>query len=818
MNPSHDQLPGQPAPAPSPPASTPSRRPITRVDVVLRMVWLCFFCVFAVVAGNLLVFVLPQIREALWAFDDGDDGETRRFLFFVVTFVFWAVTAWYVSRLILGRHFEHDTVGTASGDEFTIAVARWLPRLLGLMACLPLALFMLGVGHRLLYAIASIAVSVAFLLVVWARRKLFDDFLDKDHFVPGADETCCYRYFKRIGARGWAGLALLAAVPVALLLAIWAWPIGTTRKVGTPAIILCAIGAWTLFGGMALTYWPKTRGWITLSWLPLLPLIAVQGWNDNHPVDWHAGPAPADARARPQPPVDERRPRLVDHFDRWIGNHPPGQPVYFVAMSGGASRASYWPAVTLGRLEDEARSKGTRFGSNVFLISGVSGGSVGAAAFVSALATWPRQDGADCLRLAMDEMLGRDALAPVVGLMLFPDLVQRFIPDMGASSQRIDRSRGLEETWVRDWGAVIGHARLKHCGVAKPDDHLTTPSPWGRPLAELHNGADPALNLPSVVLNTVRLEDSRRMLQSNLAFALRDADDLLGADFEARMRNVSLAAAAHNSARFPFVSPPGSVWTAHGLPWGHLGDGGYNDVTGTATISGIVEALIDAGRIVRCLKVGTSEKSDALTRLVARKGRSADSSKECEDTNEQAHQVVVIVLDNTPAGWPQGWLRDMSGKPRVWPRESSTRDDASRVMDAWPLVEITGPLRGAVSRSAQFDRVAEQRLSEQVGASEQAFFELRLPTHPDAREPSMNWQLDAESRCLMFSESSSISGPADDRGPCREMQERHGKTPPERSGPARNLADQALQENLARLRALIDRGRNIDPAITNAAK
>ena len=62
-------------------------------------------------------------------------------------------------------------------------------------------------------------------------------------------------------------------------------------------------------------------------------------------------------------------------------------PIVFVATAGGGSRAAYWTATVLGTLEDKTRRE---FSDHLFAISGVSGGSLGAAIFRT-LVRFPRK-------------------------------------------------------------------------------------------------------------------------------------------------------------------------------------------------------------------------------------------------------------------------------------------------------------------------------------------------------------------------------------------------------------------------------------------
>ncbi len=76
----------------------------------------------------------------------------------------------------------------------------------------------------------------------------------------------------------------------------------------------------------------------------------------------------------------------AEEFERWYESRPNLEaydeyPVYLVAAQGGGMYAAYQTAIFLARLQDNCPA----FRNHLFAISSVSGGSVGAATFVSAL-------------------------------------------------------------------------------------------------------------------------------------------------------------------------------------------------------------------------------------------------------------------------------------------------------------------------------------------------------------------------------------------------------------------------------------------------
>lgn len=706
---------------------------IAKVQVLRFLLWLCLFPLLTILAGNVVLLGVPQAREALFALDDGAGASGLRFLFFCLAYLYWAFTAWFCARLMCGRCFPHDP--TAGWDAAQCALgdrlARLLPRALGLAATVPLAvaMFRLGAFHGLMLT----ALAAGFLAFVVWRHKLPG--VGEPGRVPRARHL---RYFDRLPGKAWACIAGLVGLSWLIFVALWFAPVAAGRAIGSPALLLVALAGWTLFGSLLLSYWPNTRGWPTLNWLPPL-LLAGFSWADNHPV--------ADARHAVDPAGwRESRPELAEHFRQWMGRHRPGEPVYFVAVAGGASRAAFWGGMVLGQLEDHARSSGRRFAENLFLLSGISGGSLGAAAFVSVLAAEP---GDRPVTPRLKALLENDFLAPVVGAMLFPDLAQRFLPVFDAV-RATDRSLALEEAWVADWRALVGPA---HQAAGW----------WAGPLTAPYGNGD--RRLPSLVLNTVRLEDGQRMLQSNLRFELPDAFDLLDARFDTR--HLTLAGAVHNSARFPYVSPAGVVSLPAGADgrrprWGRLGDGGYHEGSGAATLADVLERLM----------------SDGLVRRGADGGLRA-CSVDAGRAEACTSPVVLVELDNQPEAFGPNWRRGVDGKP--------LEHDALRLREGWWLPEASAPLLGLVRAWTSNSVRAEWRLARLADARAEAadpmrYIELRLPRCPGTRPPSMNWQLDDDSRELM-QRAAAIGCSA---------------------GPQANLADASLRANLARLRQWID--------------
>src|SRR5262249_21520303 len=103
---------------------------------------------------------------------------------------------------------------------------------------------------------------------------------------------------------------------------------------------------------------------------------------------------------------------------------------------------------------------------------------------------------------------------------------------------------------------------------------------------------------PALLLNATHVHTGQRLLRAPFCWPnelaedpandhlpqVTDLTDLLKAD-------VRLATAAHDSARFAFVSPAGRLLSSEGRDFGHVVDGGYFENSGAATLKDVLLAL-----------------------------------------------------------------------------------------------------------------------------------------------------------------------------------------------------------------------------------
>jgi hypothetical protein len=292
----------------------------------------------------------------------------------------------------------------------------------------------------------------------------------------------------------------------------------------------------------------------------------------------------AEQRAREKPgaypPLPDWKPKLV-----------------VVTTSGGASLASVWTAVVLTQLEKDFERHDLDFPAHVRLITGASGGMLGAGYYVATLgppsATEVNGPGAPRTAQQLSDIvrgLAADSLSPVVRKLVFRDCPTLLCPER----RRSDRGRVLEETWWHNTRGYDGATEPPKSRLAWPFRHLAPGEAAGW--------------RPSLVFSPMMVEDGRRLLISNLDLfplarnhsraiigvgaspSASPLDPFTGGTFTIseyfslsavelfrvfpRLHNFQLSTAARMSATFPYVSPAVHIPTT---PVRRIVDAGYYD-------------------------------------------------------------------------------------------------------------------------------------------------------------------------------------------------------------------------------------------------
>ena len=334
-------------------------------------------------------------------------------------------------------------------------------------------------------------------------------------------------------------------------------PVPVPQWLGMGTILFLAAASWISLGSVFV--YLGSRSQFPVITVVVLAALLFSRWNDNHLI-------------RAVPPQEVRRGSVIQAFDTWYGlaekNDGAGtmHPLFIVATEGGGIRAAYWTAVVLGGIQDANPS----FAPHLFAISGVSGGSLGAAVFDALLAE--PNPGSFKFKDKAHDILGQDFLSPALASMLYPDLVQRFLP---VPIPYFDRARALEMGWERAWQKTMGNNRLADSFV---DLWKPGPREW----------------MPMLLLNGTSVDRGNRIITSNLRVtdSFFDAEDAAlklsppGTGAVGAACHIPLSTAAHMSARFTFVSPAGR------FPDGtHVVDGGYFENSAATTAGEIVTRI-----------------------------------------------------------------------------------------------------------------------------------------------------------------------------------------------------------------------------------
>jgi hypothetical protein len=498
-------------------------------------------------------------------------------------------------------------------------VWRWAGRAAAILAMAPFVAA--GWGSRRSAALLVVAALLVAVLILrgesGARLRRSAAARDRAAKKLAAQDAWLQRHFIALMAvpvvLGFALLALLVLAPVV-----------PARALGSPTLV--ALGSTALIATVALAYrlgrYPSPLAGLVAagragSWryLPVLALaitwgvaIMVLGLADNHRVGQRGGAmAPPLAAVAPFGGIPRaERPQLPEAFARWLATLPaasraPGAtiPVVVVATAGGASRAAYWTGEVLAQLD------GPRFRRHLFAISSVSGGTLGTAAYLAELECGGAPG---AMAPGMRAVNGADHLSPTVGSMLFPDLFQRLLP----APLLPDRAWALEQSFAQSW-------RARATGSCRPDR-------FDQPFLRIWSG--PAWR-PLWFSNGTRVQDGRRLVTAPVQ--VTDALFAEAIDWhQLTRRDVTVAQAVTNSARFPLVSPTGAIVDVKNRPRGGVIDGGYFENGGVATANDVVTAVVQHGAAwaaqagfpglrfrVLFVMIDNNDDPDAVTRQLA---------------------------------------------------------------------------------------------------------------------------------------------------------------------------------------------------------
>lgn len=644
----------------------------------LRIVWACRASALCVAVGFGLIVMTDQARDIVIASGVPSEQSWR-----VPAAVFiWATLAWYWARITMSYRFvvawiERQSPAQQAWCEF------WrirVPRLLGTLAVLSVALAFrsaaktyaaaLDSGNaaafqeraQLYYVFAVLfyaAVALRQPIMLWLTERLPTPTRMAATLTPTRETVGELGGFHNPLVTTFFLTTSIAAPIVAIAVAID--PVRMNELFGgaVPGVLL----------GLALIV-PLTSVLVILSARLRLPLFAAvvlwiamapQWLGDIHNVrtcrDLELMGARNPCAIREE--VHDTRLSLKEAFHKWWQANskltPPlgevvAPPMIVVATAGGASRAAYWTSQVLGNIA----AREPFFAERVFMISGVSGGSLGATTFRALIEAQRRSNGGGDVRLmpqaASDggSFLKKDFLGPALSTGLYVDLLASgysyFLPER---LQPDDRAVALEKAWEAAWEiTALGKGKF---GWADGFNATFTGSrPW-----------------PLLALNGTSVEKGKRLLTSNVRLWTGTAENgtnLSGGinrydAFETLKSDIPISTAVTMSARFPAISPTGALRDEAGVTWGRVTDGGLFENFGAVTADEVIRYLVfRLGEVQRgpyqTIPIAILISSDpSLDQLHLRRDGVANvAPPDCTPTNGESRSYPTLHPGN---GWKE---------------------------------------------------------------------------------------------------------------------------------------------------------------------
>ncbi len=387
-------------------------------------------------------------------------------------------------------------------------------------------------------------------------------------------------------------------------------PVDAPRHIGPLGIYSAFVVCLVVILGQ-LSYWSDVYRIPCIMIAGLFALaVSLLDANDNHTIYRTALPSVAEFDAKTNAPV------LDAEFAHWYEARPDRPqygperryPIYVVAAQGGGIYAAIHTASVLGSLQEQCPA----FASHLFAISSVSGGSLGAAVFAGLLPHQKRPDptaSAECRVSAVpyrdsmidlaERVLYKDMLSPLIGALLFPDMIQFFLPYPVPS---FDRALRFEKAFEQ-----VFKEALDEESAGQSSNFLAAPyrEHW-----------NPSASSPALLFNATEVGSGRRRLVAPFVFGGSDVeflpiwDDSNASRGTAKLSGLPVSTAAILSARFPWITPAGSFYDHELDPKsgalerdsrGHpvltkvrLVDGSYFENSGVATALDLIRSMEDA--------------------------------------------------------------------------------------------------------------------------------------------------------------------------------------------------------------------------------
>ncbi len=439
--------------------------------------------------------------------------------------IWWSTTLWYGSRVLL-HHSQIEYID----QSFSEKVQAWAPRIIGMFAFLDVLVGILIASDKIpwLITIVYILLGAITLIFLIYRRKWFSKYFKIEGFNPAPVKFNLKTFYK-----DWPYITFSILLFFTFFVLILISPVGFSRWLNPIGIILTAFAGWSMLG-LCVKVIDKVVYFPVLTTIFLLSILFGRiNFNNSIPKG-----------------QKDNNVTIQQYFDQWYLNKSVDTtkpfPVFIVTAEGGASRSAYWTGDILTKLQE----RNVEFYNHTFALTSVSGGSLGVSSFFVLMENKKNKNDSTGLNKEARDLLKKDFLSPVSAGMLYPNLLQQFLP---FKWKYANRAGFLEKGWVSAWKEVSG-------------------LDFSQPFVNYWNIED-AMS-PLLFLNTTHVESGKRAVISYAEFndTLSDLFDLMhNSKVDA---GFTLQKAVSSSAAFPYISPSARVQSQNKI-WGNIVDGGY---------------------------------------------------------------------------------------------------------------------------------------------------------------------------------------------------------------------------------------------------
>lgn len=611
--------------------------------------WVLRAPVATLAIGALLMWFVPQAQDLLVEFAMPGEGWARTAEFLLLILFVWAMPTHYSARLLVRTDERFVARLAERGTAFLPFLQKWTPRALGAFTFvimlggalrawrnLPLIAdtdLVTKIGANLILVSALLAVvGVVFWLYAVYRERIADTAaIGSMERLAGVAMRPLRRLLPAISRRGGGagshlGPLLLVLMFLAFAAAPIAFPLWFATMMPRALAVPFVLGGWLPLLTYLAALGRRLCAPFILMALVIFALLPL-GFGDNYAIRLiNAATMVTKITGKDAPAGVTDAIDLKDAINWWkkangcdSGQKSCPRPI-IIASAGGASRAGFFEASVIGQLlDDRLKIDGKGHGlteqamaNRLFALSTVSGSSVGAVTTVAAMAAVRDGGGEPCTqteeplwrgskidgwRSCLEALMAGDFLTPIFTGFVFHDI-------FGFVKWR-DRGTLLEELVEREFAKLIGE---------KPQnpDQLACVGSLECPFTTLRPGKDHWL--PLLLLNSTSVTSGQRMITSALEWHIDLTNqndcptdnraltcqifqraplfhDLL-AEYNLRpLDDIRLSTAAHNSARFPLLSPPGELIDSTGGLIDRLVDGGYFENFGAQTATELVLSM-----------------------------------------------------------------------------------------------------------------------------------------------------------------------------------------------------------------------------------